>query len=127
MSTTREAEDGIGIEVTESAAEAGQSLLADEGLEDTDAGLRLLAREKNCDCGDVAYGMELADEPADGDVVVERHGLRLVIDESSQAHLEDVRLEYIDDFRGQGFALERTDEPKGEEGGCGCGGHHHHH
>lgn len=126
MSTTHEG-DEIGIEITESAAEAGQSLLAEEGVEDTEGGLRLMARKKDCDCGDVAYGMELAEEPGRNDVVVERHGLRVVVDDSSREFFEDVRLEYIDDFRGEGFALETLGEPEHGDGGCGCGGHHHHH
>jgi len=124
MSTTPDAGESVGLEVTETAASKAQTLLAAEGLEDDDAGLRLLAREKGCDCGDVAYGLELAGDVESTDVVVEEHGLRVVIDEASREFVEDVRLDYVDDFRGEGFTLERTVAHE-DEGGCGCGGHHH--
>lgn len=123
MSTTSEDSTDLGIDVTETAAEAARSLLDAEGYDPSEAGLRLLAQEKGCDCGDIAYGIELEDAVAEGDVSVEFHGLQVIVDDGSQEHVGDLRLDYIDDFRGEGFTLEST-EPK--EGGCGCGGGHHH-
>jgi iron-sulfur cluster assembly protein len=124
MSTTREESTELGIEVTESAAEEAQTLLDAEGFEGPDAGLRVLAREKGCDCGDVAYGLEFTDETAETDQIDEQHGLRIVVGEQSREHVADLRLDYVDDFRGEGFMLESTAP---NEGGCGCGGHGHGH
>lgn len=123
MSTTRDSGETVGIEVTETAAEKAQSLLAEEGFEAEDAGLRLLAREKGCDCGDIAYGIEFAEAADDRDTVVEEHGLTVVIDPESREFVEDIQLDYVDDFRGEGFTLQKTVDHG--DGGCGCGGHHH--
>lgn len=123
MSTTSDSAD-IGIEVTETAATEARSLLEAEGYEGEEAALRVKAREKGCDCGDIAYGLEFTEATEESDHTLEQHGLRLVVDEESREFVSDLRLDYIDDFRGEGFTLEST-EPK--EGGCGCGGHGHHH
>lgn len=143
MSTTRDSGESVGIEVTETAAEKAQSMLAEEGLDTDGAGLRLLAREKNCDCGDIAYGIEFAEEPDERDTVVEEHGLTLVVDQESREYVENLQLDYVNDFRGEGFTLQRTGGHEAHEhdhghghkhgsgrdhgggGGCGCGGHHH--
>ncbi len=125
MSTTRDSGKSVGIEVTETAAKKAQTMLEAEGLEADGAGLRLLAREKGCDCGDIAYGIEFAEEPDERDTIVEEHGLRLVIDQESREYVENIQLDYVDDFRGEGFTLQRTADHEAHEGGCGCGGHHH--
>ena len=149
MSTTPDSGESVGIEVTETAAEKAQSMLAEEGLEAEGAGLRLMAREKNCDCGDIAYGIEFAEEPEERDSVVEEHGLTIVVDQESREYVENLQLDYVNDFRGEGFTLQRTEAHDAHEhgeghghggghghkhgsghghgsgGGCGCGGHHH--
>lgn len=128
MSTTRDSGESVGIEVTETAAKKARSLLDEEGLEAEDAGLRLMAKEKGCDCGDIAYGIEFAEGADERDTVLEEHGLTVVIDPQSQEYIEDLQLDYVNDFRGEGFTLQRTaqhTEHEGHGGGCGCGGHHH--
>lgn len=125
MSTTPDETSDVGITVTETAAEAATAMLTEEGYDVEEAGLRLLAREKGCDCGDVAYGLEIEPEVSEAEDTFEQHGLRLVVGAESREYVEDLRLDYVDDFRGAGFMLESTAE-KTDDGGCGCGGHHHH-
>lgn len=119
MSSTREPSDGTpGIHLTEKAADAARTIFDEEGLDPEDTGLRVIAREKQCNCGDVAYGLDLETQSRQNDHTLTRRGVQLVVDERSLDHLDDVTLDYVDDVRGQGFTIETA------KSGCGCGHSH---
>lgn len=119
MSGTREPSDSVpGIQLTETAADAARTIFDEEGFDRDETGLRVMAREKQCDCGDIAYGLEVEPRPGQNDLTLERRGIRLVVDARSREFLDDVTLDYVDDFRGEGFTV------KTPKTGCGCGHTH---
>ncbi|MFB6112503.1 MAG: HesB/IscA family protein [Halodesulfurarchaeum sp.] len=121
MSSTQEpAGRSAPFEVTERAATAARTVLEEEGFDPEEASLRVIARKKDCECGDLAFGLQVAEHPKPSDHTLERDGLSVVVDERSTPHLQGVTLDYIDDFRGEGFTIHSPESG----GGCGCGHSH---
>lgn len=80
-------------------------------------GLGLRLGVKPSGCSGYGYVMDYADELKPDDVVVEAHGVKLIVDPASLPLLKGLRL----DFRREGLnALFRFDNPNAEEL-CGCG------
>lgn len=67
-------------------------------------------------CSGFQYGFQF-DEKRDGDNVIEQGGITVVVDPQSAGYLKDARVNYVEDFRGAGFAVENPNA----SGGCGCG------
>lgn len=68
-------------------------------------------------CSGFQYRFELADEPANDDLVVEQAGVRLIVDPIS---LDLVRGSTVDFVESLGGAAFRVENPKAAAG-CGCG------
>jgi iron-sulfur cluster assembly accessory protein len=49
--------------------------------------------------------------------VLEQGGVTVVVDPQSAQYLRGAKVNYIEDFRGAGFAVENPNAT----GGCGCG------
>ncbi len=102
----------MNIELTDRAAARVQTVL---GASDGAAGLRLGVREAGC--SGLTYVIEVADEVAEQDLVVETKGVRLVIDGESAQYLNGLEL----DYRREGLnELFRFENPNARET-CGCG------
>ena len=67
-------------------------------------------------CSGFQYGFQF-DEKRDGDNVIEQGGITVVVDSQSAGYLKDAKVNYVEDFRGAGFAVENPNAT----GGCGCG------
>jgi iron-sulfur cluster assembly accessory protein len=67
-------------------------------------------------CSGFQYGFTF-DEPKDGDNSWEQGGVQVVVDPQSAIYLKDAVVNYVEDFRGAGFAVENPNA----SGGCGCG------
>ena len=68
-------------------------------------------------CSGFQYGFQF-DEKRDGDNVLEQGGISILVDPQSAGYLKDATVNYVEDFRGAGFAVEN---PNATGGSCGCG------
>jgi iron-sulfur cluster assembly accessory protein len=67
-------------------------------------------------CSGFQYGFTF-DEKKEGDNAWEQGGVQVVVDPQSAIYLKDAVVNYVEDFRGAGFAVEHPNA----SGGCGCG------
>lgn len=103
------------ITISEVAADKIKEILNVEGV--PDHALRVTASGGGC-CGP-QYEIMIDDKAGDGDVIVEKNGARLFVDEETSKKLDGAELGFISDERGEGFVL---GFPNGMPGGsCGCG------
>ena len=68
-------------------------------------------------CSGFQYGFQF-DEKKEGDNVLEQGGIQILVDSQSATYLKDATVNYVEDFRGAGFAVEN---PNATGGSCGCG------
>lgn len=113
-------DDGTGIQFTEAALEEARAAMEAESIDPAENGLRVIAREKNCDCGSMAYGLRFEPEPAEEDAVSTHDGLQVFVDPRSKEHVDGATVDYVEGPGRGGFTVDNPNV----EGGCGCGGHH---
>ncbi|MFW6265616.1 MAG: iron-sulfur cluster assembly accessory protein [Halanaeroarchaeum sp.] len=111
------------IEFTETALEEARAAMEAASLDPDENGLRVVAREKNCDCGSLAYGMRFESEPTAADTVSTYDGLQVFVDRESYEYVEGATVDYVAEPGRTGFIVDPPVTTTG--GGCGCGGHHH--
>jgi iron-sulfur cluster assembly accessory protein len=105
------------ITISEVAADKIKEILKVEGV--PNHALRVTASGGGC-CGP-SYEVMIDDKAGDGDVIVEKNGARLFVDEETSKKLDGAELGFITDERGEGFVLGFPNgAPAG--GSCGCGG-----
>ena len=68
-------------------------------------------------CSGLTYVLDLAEEPGEGDKVVEEHGLKLFVDRKSYVFLAGTVLEYSGGLNGKGFVFSNPNAKTT----CGCG------
>lgn len=106
------------ITISESAADKIKEILKVEGV--PNHALRVTADGAGGCCGP-SYEIMIDDKAGDGDVVVEKNGARLFVDEATSRKLDGAELGFISDERGEGFVIGFPNgAPAG--GSCGCGG-----
>ena len=103
------------IKVTEAAVSAVRQAIREAGREEESAFLRV--RVKGGGCSGLQYALELATEALADDRVVERDGIRLLLDPRSELHLAGTELDHTSGLNGQGFVFRNPNA----EGTCGCG------
>lgn len=101
------------LSLTENAAEQVRQAAQQSGADDL--ALRIAARVN--DAGMIEFGLGF-DEAVDGDIVVEAHGVKVVVAPSSQSLLQDVTLDFNEVAPGQSSFVFL----KPGSGGCGSGG-----
>lgn len=89
------------IAVSEKAAAKARSLAEREGRPDACLRVRVTAGG----CSGFAYKLTFEDEPAEGDHVVDGHGLRVLIDDKSVPIVQGSTLEFDDALLGGGFKM----------------------
>ena len=89
------------ITVTESAVKQLQSLLAEEP-QSAGKGLRIFVEQGGC--AGLQYGMAL-DERKDGDSVIEREGVQVLVDEERAKYLVGCTIDFSDGLSGAGFRI----------------------
>jgi len=67
-------------------------------------------------CSGFQYGFTF-DDKKDDDNAWMQDGVSVVVDPQSAMYLKDATVNYVEDFRGAGFAVENPNA----SGGCGCG------
>ncbi len=100
------------ITVTDSAVDHLRGMLAERDGEAD--GLRLFIEKGGC--SGLEYGMRF-DRTTAGDAVVERDGVRVLVDPASLTLLRDVTLDYHDGLTGTGFRIVNPNAVRT----CGCG------
>ncbi len=68
-------------------------------------------------CSGLQYGMAFQEMPDAGDTVVNKDGVRLLVDPNSLMYLRGARIDYVDSLIGGGFQI---DNPNAASS-CGCG------
>jgi iron-sulfur cluster assembly protein len=116
MSATAEnGDEDVVVTATESAAEQARELMDGEGMDPSEAGLRLYVQQGGC--AGLSYGMRFEHEPEPEDRVFESNGLRLFVDQSSLSYVGGSRLDFEGGLQGEGFHVQNPNV----EAECGCG------
>ena len=68
-------------------------------------------------CSGFQYAFDVVQKANPDDIVIERDGARVAVDEVSLPFLQGARLDFVDDLIGQSF---RFDNPNATSS-CGCG------
>ena len=105
------------ITLTPTAAEQVKRVLAERTL--SHAALRVFIAGRTC--SGFQYGLAPADGPDDDDIVVEQHGVRLIVDQVSAPFLSGAIVDYHTSELQQGFTIQNPSANTGG-GGCACGG-----
>jgi iron-sulfur cluster assembly accessory protein len=100
------------VTVTERAAKRITEIVAGEA-----AARALRVSVEGGGCSGFQYKFDLVPAAADDDVVLERAGARVVIDQVSMGYLAGSEIDFVDDLIGASF---RVNNPKATAS-CGCG------
>lgn len=101
------------ITVTDVAAEQIKARLDDAGADII--GLRIGIKAKGC--SGMAYFMEYAREQDSEDEVVEKNGVKVLVDPNSMMYLLGTTIDYVSNDIEEGFVFNNPNE----KSRCGCG------
>lgn len=102
------------IMLTATAATEVRRYMEEQGAAES-AGLRVGVLPGGC--SGFQYGLNIEDEAADDDMVLESQGIRLFVDPFSLQYLQGTEIDYVSTFQGSGFTFNNPNAT----GGCGCG------
>ncbi len=108
--TTQTSNDNV-LRVTESAAKEVQSLLGAEG-----EGKQLRIFVEGGGCSGMKYGL-VFDEVRSDDLVLQEHGVSVLIDPFSVNYLKGSVIDFSDSLTGGGFKISNPNARQS----CGCG------
>lgn len=100
------------IQVTDSAICQLRTLVSEQA--DASKGLRIYVERGGC--AGLQYGMGLA-HPKQGDEILEREGVKFIVDAESADFLKGSTIDYSDDLAGAGFRIKNPNAVRS----CGCG------
>jgi len=101
------------VTITDKAAEKATALLKDRGAEN--AALRVFVVGGGC--SGYQYGMAIAQEVEEDDIVIEHAGIRVLVDQQSVPMMKGAEIDYVDDIMKSGFTIFNPNAVKG----CACG------
>ncbi len=112
---TVDAPDAMELEITDAAVSSLKKALegADANLDEV--GLRVLVQPGGC--SGFSYGLEFDDENRDNDLVIEKKGVRVVVDRNTVPLLNGMTIDFVDSLMGGGFKIENPNASST----CGCG------
>jgi iron-sulfur cluster assembly accessory protein len=99
--------------VTDLAKSKLQSFLEGKSLDSV--GVRVSVQAGGC--SGASYGMEFAEKPEEGEVVLKANGVRLYVHPMYAGMLNGITIDYVDELMGGGFKISNPNA----KGGCGCG------
>jgi iron-sulfur cluster assembly protein len=102
------------LTLTEKAADKAKELFEEKGLAGQ-AALRVFVVGGGC--SGYQYGMALARQPDDDDLVIELEGVKVVVDADSANFLEGAQIDYVDDLMKAGFTISNPNAVRS----CACG------
>ncbi|RIY03426.1 iron-sulfur cluster insertion protein ErpA [Aureimonas flava] len=100
------------ITVSEAAARRIRAILA---RSDTDNALRISVEGGGC--SGFSYKFDLTHESDGDDLVIEKDGARVIVDQTSLAYLDGSVVDFVDDLMGQSFQIRNPNATAS----CGCG------
>ncbi len=101
------------IEVTESAIVKISDLLAEEN----NPNLKLRTFIQGGGCSGFQYGFTFDEEQNEDDFIIEKNGIKLLIDSMSMQYLTGAVIDYIEDAMGSQFSIKNPNA----QSTCGCG------
>ena len=101
------------VKVTASAARKVSSLLAKQGR----PGGVLRVAVVGGGCSGLQYKMDLQDQPASRDILVESAGIRVVVDPKSALYVTGSELDYVEALQDGGFKVKNPNAATS----CSCG------
>lgn len=101
------------IEFTERAAHKVSQIMAQQGS----ASLMLRVYIQGGGCSGFQYGFELEESAGDDDVVIEKSGVKLLIDPMSFQYLMGGQIDFKEDLQGARFVVNNPNA----SATCGCG------
>jgi iron-sulfur cluster assembly accessory protein len=101
------------LTLTEAAAVKVRQLLDQEGRDD----LKLRVAVQPGGCSGLQYQLFFDERSLDGDLVLDRDGVPVVVDRMSAPYLGGATIDFTDTIEQQGFTI---DNPNAT-GGCACG------
>ncbi len=104
---------GTSLTLTETAAIKVRQLLDQEGRDD----LKLRVAVQPGGCSGLQYQLFFDERSLDGDLVLDRNGVPVVVDRMSAPYLGGATIDFTDTIEQQGFTI---DNPNAT-GGCACG------
>ena len=102
------------IIVTDSAVKQLQVLLAEHEEAGVKKGLRIFVETGGC--AGMQYGMAL-DAQKEGDAVIEREGVKVLVDAYSAQYLSGSTIDFSEGLTGAGFRIHNPNATRS----CGCG------
>ncbi len=90
------------LTITAKAADKAKAMFKEKGLEDQ-AALRVFVVGGGC--SGYQYGMALARQPDEEDLVIKHDGVTLLVDPESAPLLEGAEIDYVDDLMKAGFTI----------------------
>ena len=101
------------LSLTESAADMARAAMQREGRDD--AALRVTVVGGGC--SGFQYNLGFDDTSRPDDVVLEQHGVRLLVDSASLQYLQGTIIDYVHGLHGAGFKFINPNAGRT----CGCG------
>lgn len=101
------------INITDSALNAVRSAIA-TAAEPVD-GLRIMVEAGGC--AGLKYNMGLVNEPEPDDTIIERNGVKVLVDMKSHEFLAGATVDFVVALEGSGFTFENPNA----KSSCGCG------
>src|SRR3954471_4886324 len=101
------------VKVTPNAAQKVSSLLTKQGR--PNGVLRVAVVGGGC--SGLQYKMDLQDQPANRDILVESSGIKVVVDPKSALYVTGSELDYVDALQGGGFKVNNPNAASS----CSCG------
>ena len=101
------------VNITDKAVEKAKNLLQEKGIET--GALRVFVAGGGC--SGYQYGMSLAQEAEEDDLVLEHGGVRLLVDPESAPLLQGAEIDYVEDVMKSGFTIFNPNATKS----CACG------
>lgn len=68
-------------------------------------------------CSGFSYKFDLADQPTDDDIVLEKDDARVLIDQISLVYMAGSEIDFVDNLMGQAFQIKNPNAVAS----CGCG------
>ncbi len=102
------------VTITPTAEEKIKELVNEETEEEI-VGLRIYV--KGGGCSGYQYGMSFESKTEDDDTIIEKDGVKVIVDSQSAPMLNGAEVDYVDSLQGSGFAIKNPQA----KSTCGCG------
>lgn len=104
------------VTISDTAVEKSKEILSTEGK--AEWGFRFYTAGSSC-CGP-SYGIDIVENPVDGDETIQKDGVKFFIDKDTIDSLKGMEIHFVDDGQQQGFVINNPN-PDPSSCGPGCG------